>query len=159
MEIRIDGWRCNLTFASSHFLADYSKCSRIHGHSYAVHMTMEGDAIEGILLDFRIIKNTIREIIEEIDHRVIVPTEGKFEVKRGKEVEVKYEGKRYIFPEEDCIFLPIYSSSAENIASYILQEFIKRAGVEGRSNIRKVEIGVDEGRGQGAWARWERPSV
>jgi len=120
---------------------------------------MEGDAIEGILMDFRIIKNTLREIIEEIDHHVIIPTEGKFEVERGREVEVKYEGKRYIFPEEDCIFLPIYSSSAENLASYILQEFIKRAGIEGKGNIRKVEIGVDEGRGQGAWAKWERQSA
>jgi len=159
MELRIDGWRCNLTFASSHFLADYSKCSRIHGHSYAVHLIMEGDAIDGILMDFRIIKSTIREIIEEIDHHVIIPTEGKFEVKREGEVEVRYEDKRYIFPEEDCIFLPIYSSSAENLATYILQEFMKRAGIEGRENIRMVKIGVDEGRGQGAWAKWERQYV
>ncbi len=155
----MDGWRCNLTFASSHFLADYSKCSRIHGHSYAVHLAMEGDAVNGILMDFRVIKETIREIIDEIDHHVIIPMEGKFEVKRGEEVEVKYENKRYVFPDEDCIFLPIYSSSAENLATYILHEFIKRAGIESKGNIRKVEIGVDEGRGQGAWAKWERQSA
>ncbi len=153
MEIRIDGWRCNLTFSSAHFLVDYSKCSRLHGHTYAVHAILKGKAKEGIIIDFRLVKNAIRNIIEEIDHKVIIPENGKFEIIKGNEVEIKYEDKRYIFPKDDCVFLPIYSSSAENLASYILQKFVESINTD---NIDKIKIGLDEGFGQGAWAKWEK---
>ena len=46
------------------------------------------------------------------------------------------------------IFLPIASTSAENIASYILNYIIKNLNFP--SNIKNIEIGVDEGYGQGA---------
>lgn len=153
MKIKIDGWKCNLTFSSAHFLADYSKCSNLHGHTYSVNAIIEGETKEGILIDFRIVKDAIKKIIEKMDHKVIIPTEGKFDIKKGEVIEVKYKNKVYVFPEEDCIFLPIYSSSAENIAKYILKEFVKEIKDE---NIKSIEIGVDEGYGQGAWAKWER---
>lgn len=108
---------------------------------------------KGIVIDFRIVKKKIREILNELDHKVIIPTEGKLEIKKGEEVEVEYNGKRYIFPRDDCVFLPIYSSSAENIASYILKKFTP--AIE-KNNIKKIKIGVDEGFGQGAWAEWRR---
>jgi len=153
MEIHIDGWKNNLIFSSAHFLPDYSQCSHLHGHTYAVHVTLEGEMEKGIVIDFRIVKKKIREILNELDHKVIIPTEGKLEIKKGEEIEVEYNGKRYIFPRDDCVFLPIYSSSAENIASYILKKFTP--AIE-KNNIKKIKIGVDEGFGQGAWAEWRR---
>ncbi|HHF55816.1 MAG TPA: 6-carboxytetrahydropterin synthase [Thermoplasmatales archaeon] len=156
MEIRIDGWQSNLTFSCAHFLADYSKCSRLHGHTYAIHVTLKGEAIDGILIDFRVVKDILRNLTEEIDHKVIIPTEGKFEIKEDEEVEIKYEGKRYVFPKEDCAFLPIFSSSAENLALYFLDRIIKEINA---SNINEIEVGIDEGRGQGAWVKWQRQSV
>ena len=132
MEIRIDGWKSNLIFSSAHFLADYSKCSRLHGHTYAVHVIVDGKVEGGILIDFRMVKDAIKKIIEEIDHKVIIPTKGKFVVEKGKDVEIKYEGKRYVFPNDDCVFLPIYSSSAENLAAYILQKFLTMIKTQNR---------------------------
>ncbi len=157
MEIRIDGWRSNLTFSCAHFLADYSKCSRLHGHTYAIHLILRGEAIDGILIDFRIVKNMLRKQIEEVDHKVIIPTEGKFKIEEDEEeVEIRYEGKRYVFPKEDCVFLPIFSSSAENLASYFLDRIVRELNAP---NIREVEVGIDEGYGQGAWAKWQKRSV
>jgi len=153
MEIRIDGWKCNLTFSSAHFLADYSKCSRLHGHTYAVHAVIEGDLVNGLVIDFRIIKDILKKIAEELDHKVIIPTEGKFTIRKNGEVEVSYGEKRYVFPEEDCIFIPMYSSSAENLASYILKKVLAHIKTD---TIHRVEIGVDEGRGQGAWTQWRK---
>ncbi|HEC82755.1 MAG TPA: 6-carboxytetrahydropterin synthase [Thermoplasmatales archaeon] len=153
MKIKIDGWKCNLTFSSAHFLADYSKCSHLHGHTYSVSAVIEGEMREGIIIDFRIVKNAIKKIIEKIDHKIIIPAEGKFEIRRGKEVEVRYKNRVYIFPEDDCVFLPLYSSSAENIAKYILKEIVAEINNE---NIKSIEIGVDEGYGQGAWIKWEK---
>lgn len=153
MEVLIDGWRSNLIFSSAHFLPDYSKCSRLHGHTYAVHVRIVGKIKNGILIDFRKVKEEAKKIIDEIDHRIIIPTEGKLEIKEGKDIEIKYNNKRYVFPAEDCAFLPIYSSSAENIASYILKK-LKNAICN--ENIERIEVGVDEGYGQGAWAKWEK---
>ena len=153
MQIRIDGWKSNLTFSSAHFLVDYSKCSRIHGHTYAVHVMIEGEVKESILIDFRLVKSIVKNIIEEMDHKVIIPTKGRFNIKENEEIEIKYEGKKYVFPKDDCFFLPAYSSSAENLATYILQKFLEAIDI---SNINKIWIGVDEGYGQGAWAKWEK---
>ncbi|MCD6171172.1 MAG: 6-carboxytetrahydropterin synthase [Thermoplasmata archaeon] len=149
MEIRIDGWRRHLIFSAAHFLSDYSKCSRLHGHSYAVHIVISGYPIDGIIMDFEVIKEKIKEIIDEIDHKVIIPEE---DVKvKENEVEIIHNKKRYVFPKEDCAILPIKTSSAESIASYILQEFLNRVDIN--ENIDEVAIGIDEGYGQGAWAK------
>ncbi len=158
MEIRIDGWKSNLTFSSAHFLPDYSQCSHLHGHTYAVHAIVEGDIEKGIVIDFRIIKKIIKEIIKEIDHRVIIPIEGMLDIRKNEQVEVEYNGKKYSFPKEDCVFLPIYSSSAENIASYILKKVVDALNVDAikKENIKTIRIGVDEGYGQGAWTEWRR---
>ncbi|MBC7080989.1 MAG: 6-pyruvoyl tetrahydropterin synthase family protein [Thermoplasmatales archaeon] len=153
MKIQIDGWKSGLTFSSAHFLPDYSNCSRLHGHTYGISVVIEGEMTEGIIVDFRIVKEKIREIISKIDHKVIISTEGKLEIKKGEEIEIKYKNKRYVFPPEDCALLPIFSSSAENLATYILKEFLKSIELK---NISKIEIGVDEGYGQGAWAKWEK---
>jgi 6-pyruvoyltetrahydropterin/6-carboxytetrahydropterin synthase len=112
---------------------------------------------EGILVDFRIVKQTVRDIIGEIDHKVIIPTAGKFQVQNiqsdGEEVEVVYGKKRYVFPREDCAFLPVYSSSAENLAAYIVE---KLATCLPTKNLSFIQVGIDEGYGQGAWASWQK---
>lgn len=158
MEVRIDGWKCNLTFSSAHFLADYSKCSRLHGHTYAVHAQVEGKAVDGIVVDFKILKDVIREIIEELDHKIIIPTEGKFQIHTVEEtneteIEVAYCGKRYVFPKSDCIFLPLYSSSAEQLATHILAQLRERIDTR---TIERITVGIDEGYGQGAWTEWKK---
>jgi hypothetical protein len=49
---------------------------------------------------------------------------------------------------EDCILLPIDSTSAENLAHYILDRALEK--ITASKRIKSVEIGVDEGLGQGA---------
>jgi 6-pyruvoyltetrahydropterin/6-carboxytetrahydropterin synthase len=153
MEIKIDGWKCNLTFSSAHFLADYSKCSQLHGHTYAVHVIVTGSPVNGLVIDFRHIKTFIRQIIEDLDHKILIPTKGKFDIKEQEEIEIIYDNKRYVFPKIDCVFLPIYSSSAENLASYVLEQLISHLTIQ---NISRVQLGIDEGYGQGAWAEWDK---
>ena len=153
MEIRLDGWKLNLTFAAAHFIADYSKCSRLHGHSYAISVIVKGKAINGIVMDFVELKNRIRSIAEELDHKVLIPTKGDLKINvKDNEVEVIHKEKRFVFPKEDCAFIPIQSSSAENLASYILQKLVELSFPE---NVEEVGVGIDEGYGQGAWT-WRK---
>jgi 6-pyruvoyltetrahydropterin/6-carboxytetrahydropterin synthase len=145
--IEIDGWRNNIRFSSAHVIPEYERCGRLHGHTYAIHARIWGERDEGgIVVDFSVVKNLLREIAKELDHMVLIPSKFKG-IKADKDIEVESEGKRYVFPKEDCIFLPLDSTSAENLASYILDKVIERLPMD---RLKEVEIGVDEGFGQGA---------
>ncbi|MEA2054438.1 MAG: 6-carboxytetrahydropterin synthase [Candidatus Thermoplasmatota archaeon] len=151
MRIKVDGWRSHTTFSSAHLIPDYEKCGRLHGHSYAIHAVVGGEVNStGIVIDFGELKNVMKKIAEEIDHKMIIPEKGNIKISRSEgEVEVIFDKKRYIFPEEDCTILPIKSSSAESLAQYILDRIVEEMNLP--DNVNYLEIGIDEGFGQGAW--------
>jgi len=152
--IEINGWQANIRFSSSHVIPEYEKCGRLHGHTYAVHTKIWGQKDEsGILVDFSVVKNILREIAKDLDHRVLIPNRYKGVKVDDAEnrVELKNNGKKYVFPREDCILLPLNSTSVENLAEYILQRVLKK--IPSKGGIKEIEIGVDEGLGQGARVR------
>ena len=150
MYVEIDGWRTNIRFSSTHLLPGHKKCKFLHGHTYAINVKIYGEKDEqGFIIDFSLLKSNLREIADKLDHRILIPEKNKYVVKAGKEIRINFDGKKYVFPREDCIFLPIKSTTAENLAEYILRELLKKMDVP--KNVKKIEIGVDEGFGQGAW--------
>ncbi len=149
--ISIDGWRSNIRFSSAHIIHEYEKCGRLHGHTYAVHVKIYGKTdSKGIIIDFSILKEKLRNIVNELDHRVLIPEKSEIAdiKKQEKTLSVNALGKKFSFPLEDCVFLPIKSTSAENLSSYILKRLIETTDIP--KNVDSVEIGVDEGYGQGA---------
>ncbi len=149
--ITLDGWRSNIRFSCAHIIHEYEKCGRLHGHTYAVHAKIFGKTDEkGIIIDFSELKKILREITDELDHHILIPDKSSIaEIKKDKDsVEVNALGKRFVFPISDCVFLPIESTSAENLSFYISNQVIKRLNLP--KTITSVEIGVDEGYGQGA---------
>ena len=152
--INIDGWQTHIRFSAAHVIPEYEKCGRLHGHTYAVHAIIAGIPDEsGIIIDFSYLKSTLSKIVNELDHKIIIPSKNKVLSfsKEDTSISLSFRGKTYVFPLEDCILLPIPSSSAENLSLYILRCFIKEIGPP--SNISSIEIGVDEGYGQGARVR------
>jgi len=149
--ITIDGWRSNIRFSSAHIIHEYEKCGRLHGHTYAVHVKVFGKPdSKGIILDFAVLKDTLRAITDELDHHVLVPKKSSI-IKIGEEsksVKIEALGKTFVFPKEDCVFLQIESTSAENLAKLILERLIDKTDFP--KTIESIEIGVDEGYGQGA---------
>lgn len=147
--IEIDGWKAGVRFSSSHLIPEYDRCSRLHGHTYAIHARIYGSIKDnGIILDFGIAKRKLKEIAEELDHKVIIPGKSPSVEVREKEVVLKSKGKVYVFPIEDCAILPLSSTSVENLAMYIIDRFVE--SIRDNENIEEVEIGVDEGPEQGA---------
>ncbi len=58
-------------FAASHHLRNYGgKCEQVHGHNWNVEVYFEGESLDdtGLLIDFRVIKEKLREVIQEFDH-------------------------------------------------------------------------------------------
>jgi len=148
--IIIDGWKSNIRFSSAHIIPEYEKCGRLHGHTYAVHVKIFGEPDEkGIIMDFSILKEIIKKIINELDHRIIIPEKSNLVTikKEGNSIKISTHKKHYILPVEDCVLLPIDSTSAENLAKYILDKVLEKIQFD---RLVSIEIGVDEGFGQGA---------
>jgi 6-pyruvoyltetrahydropterin/6-carboxytetrahydropterin synthase len=64
------------TFDSAHFLPhvpDGHKCKEIHGHTYRLTVSVEGELEEKLewVMDFAEIKNVIDPIIKSIDHKLL----------------------------------------------------------------------------------------
>src|SRR5690348_7736838 len=62
------------SFAAGHYLRNYrGKCENPHGHNYKVRVTLAGSELDdaGLLLDFKLLKQVMRPIIERIDHRML----------------------------------------------------------------------------------------
>jgi 6-pyruvoyltetrahydropterin/6-carboxytetrahydropterin synthase len=149
--IEIDGWRSNIRFSSAHIIHEYEKCGRLHGHTYALHIKIWGKPdSKGIIVDFSYVKQVLKQIASSIDHRLLVPEKSSIvEIdKKSNCIKINAMGKSYKFPLSDCVLLPIKSTSAENLANFILEEFIKKTN--NLSNVTQIEIGLDEGFGQGA---------
>ncbi|MCF0241302.1 MAG: 6-carboxytetrahydropterin synthase QueD [Treponema sp.] len=65
-EVRVE---CN--FAAAHFLRDYNgKCENLHGHNYKVFAHVCGTHLNegGMLLDFSLLKKSLRDVCKEMDH-------------------------------------------------------------------------------------------
>jgi len=61
-------------FSSGHYLRNYrGKCENPHGHNYKVQMTLTGAALDeaGLLLDFKLLKQVMRPVVEYLDHQMI----------------------------------------------------------------------------------------
>lgn len=69
------------TFEAAHRLPNVPpghKCGRLHGHSFAVEVHVEGpvDADTGWVLDFAALKAAFQPLLEQLDHRYLNDIEG-----------------------------------------------------------------------------------
>ena len=114
-----------MRFSAAHFVVDAGACEHLHGHNYEVELDISGSVDEhGMVIDFRELKKRAAQVCEKLDHRVLLP--GQSGVIRIREiagsVEVQVAGKRYVFPREDCLILPVAATTAELIAEHIAAE-------------------------------------
>lgn len=62
------------SFSSAHHLLNYKgKCENMHGHNWKVEVALFGDTLDesNILVDFKVLKKYVNEIIEYLDHKDI----------------------------------------------------------------------------------------
>jgi 6-pyruvoyltetrahydropterin/6-carboxytetrahydropterin synthase len=62
------------TFSSGHYLRNYrGKCENPHGHNYKVLVTLVGKELDasGLLLDFKLLKQVMRPVVDYLDHQMI----------------------------------------------------------------------------------------
>ena len=148
-----------LVFASAHFITFRGhQCETLHGHNYRVGVAVEG-AVDNeclFVLDFSVLKQITRRLVDEIDHKVILPAlNPKLSFREeGDRLSVDYFGRpTYVFPRSDCALLEIQNSTAEMLAQYLglrVREELERAGY---SHLTLLEVEVEENYGQSATFR------
>ncbi len=139
-------------FSAAHFITfDGNICERIHGHNYRVWAEVEGELDENqYVIDFIALRDGLKSITDQLDHHVLLPTTHRaiHVVAQEREVEVTFEDRRWVFPLEDCVLLPVSNTTAELLARHIglqlLDDLQRRCGT--RPTV--VRVGVDENHGQ-----------
>jgi 6-pyruvoyltetrahydropterin/6-carboxytetrahydropterin synthase len=148
-----------LVFASAHFITFRGhQCETLHGHNYRVGVAVEGsvDTETYFLLDFSVLKQITRRFVDEIDHKVLLPTQNPKLAfhEDGDRLRVDYFGEpTYVFPKRDCALLPIQNSTAEMLAQYLgarVREELHRGGF---THLTLIELEVEENYGQSATYR------
>ena len=60
--------------AAAHQLRDFEgQCENLHGHNWKIEVYVTGHALEenGILLDFRVVKQATQKVLQGLDHKFL----------------------------------------------------------------------------------------
>ena len=102
-------------FSAAHHLKGYpGTCSAVHGHNWDVEVFLQGEELndEGLLVDFRQLKEMLGEVIEQLDHADL--------------------NKLEAFAEEN--------PSSENLARFLYKELSRRINCD-RYGVSRVRVG------------------
>jgi 6-pyruvoyltetrahydropterin/6-carboxytetrahydropterin synthase len=114
------------------------------------------DAEAFFVLDFSVLKQITRRFVDEIDHKVLLPTQNpKLSYHEdGDRLRVDYFGQpTYVFPRRDCALLPIQNSTAEMLAQYLGGRVREELNRSGYTHLTLLELEVEENYGQAATYR------
>lgn len=171
MGIRLQLSKENFKFSSAHFtIFSAERAERLHGHNYYLGFDFKFkrlDEILGMAADFAYLKALVREVVEPLDERVLLPARSpylKIEEK-GDPVEgaiaVAFGHKQYVFPREDVLLLPIVNVTSEELARFIARQttdqWCKQAAGAGRWPLESLLVSIEETRGQKVCVKF-RPS-
>ena len=155
-EFSVSVTKDHLVFSSAHFITFAGhRCEGLPGHNYRARVTVEGRLDEEVwfVFDFVVIKQLMKRLCDEIDHKVLLARENpKLHVAEcGDSVTVAYEGKpRYVFPKVDCALLPIPNTTVEMLAALLADRFRKELDSMGARGLTAIEMEVEENFGQSA---------
>ena len=174
MKLILKGENCGFTWSASHLLPGHFKCSRMHGHNYVMDVEIEtGDLINlknGMIVDFVKIKKVIRDMIEEYDHKLMLPNAFqehnfsnmniiKSKLENLDSFKIKYKGMRnedkvYSIPASDIIFIEnVDFITAEELSRYFKRKIMLLLhDIENDVLYKSVYVTIYEDSGQGATA-------
>lgn len=141
-----------LVFSAAHFITFAGDiCECLHGHNYAVKAEVTGELDENqYVIDFIAFRDALAEVVKQLDHRMLLPTTHPMISVREDEVEVvaTFGHKRWVFPREDCMLLPISNTTAEQIAWWVAGQVHQALKPKVGHKLKTLEVAIDENHGQ-----------
>ena len=121
-------------FSAAHAGLHDGQFEPLHGHTYTVGLRLHGDAgAAGMLTDFRVIKQALREAIAPLRRRTLMPQHppgGSCRVEDGQVI-FACGTKHYSLPAEDVVLLPVTNTTTEAIAAWLLDQLLTRMDAPG----------------------------
>jgi 6-pyruvoyltetrahydropterin/6-carboxytetrahydropterin synthase len=147
--IRIAG--DELTFSAGHFITlEDGECERLHGHTYRVAVEVFGPLNDSrYVVDFVAVRNALKAIIAELDHRVLLPSQhSAIQVSsRAAAIEATFDDRRWVFPKDDCLLLPMANTTTESLAQYIGERLSVSLKSLDMASPNRLQIEIGEGTG------------
>ena len=143
-------------FSAAHFITIGGQCERLHGHNYRVAAEIGGPLNDDqLVVDFLAVRDALREIVQQLDHYVLLPTEHPqlAVIEEADEIVATFGGRRWVFPRGDCRLLPVANTTAELLAAYIGRS-LGRA-LSSRCGIAPERLRVEFDECEGQSAIWE----
>ncbi|MFZ4732905.1 MAG: 6-pyruvoyl trahydropterin synthase family protein [Pirellulales bacterium] len=145
-------------FSAGHFITlTDDLCEPVHGHNWTVAIDWHGAPDRhGMVVDFIRLRDRLGGIIALLDHRMLLatanpllPVDEATGPLGGAEVTVRFGGRRWVFPADECRLLPLPNTTAEWLAWWIGHELL----ADGPPGAERLRVAVDECLGQ--WGVWE----
>ena len=117
-----------------------------------MRLRLEGEIGEnGMIMDFVVLKKKLKEMIDEMDHAVLLPARSEIVKITAEEDSVLVDncGKKYMFPRMDVRMLDVPTTTAEEMSKMMAEKLVKEIKIP--ENVRSLSVGLDEERGQTAW--------
>ncbi len=150
---KVEVLKDHLVFSAGHFITIGDFCERLHGHNFRLAAEVEGELDEnGFVFDFIALRDELQHVCESLDHRMLLPLlhpEIHVDVQE-REAEVKYADRRWVFPVDECVLLPIKQTTVELIGDWIGTVVLSRLETK---NLKALTIRVEENFGQWAHCR------
>ncbi|MDG6949720.1 MAG: 6-carboxytetrahydropterin synthase [Nitrososphaerota archaeon] len=138
----------SFNFDYAHILPKTEKCSVMHGHTSSVLVEVAGRPVEGMVVDFGVAKQIVREAIKGLDHKLFI--RGKYVTSLDrKSVSMKFDtvhGEFVIKAPKDTTVLLDGEATVENLA----REVLSRIAPNMPENVTSVGVYVYEGLNKGS---------
>ncbi len=147
----------HLVFSAAHFITfNGNICERLHGHNWRVAVEVAGPLDENsYVFDFIALRDAAQKLVGELDHRMLLPTQHPaIHVKADdREVTATFEARRWVFPREDCVLLPVANTTAELIARWMALQLRDIIRQHAGQKLESLRVEIEENFGQ--WAMCE----
>ncbi len=158
---RVDLTKQQFVFSAAHFITfNGDICERLHGHNYGVRASVEGP-LDGnrYVVDFIALRDAVLAETGKLDHHVILPRDhAEIQVTSDDtETTATFRDRRWVFPKDDCVILPVINTTAEEIARVIAERVIEQTSARFGDALSWIEVAIDENHGQ--WGVCRLPYV
>lgn len=147
--VTVEGVR--LRFAAAHMATLGDELEPLHGHNYEVSCRVDGELTDDRwVIDFSVIKRVVREACEQLDHRFLLQRDSQLlQIEEGDgRWTVRFGDREYAFPSSDVAVLPIENTTAELLAEWLWRQVAAALAGDGRSNLQRLSVDVEEMPGQ-----------
>ncbi|MCB1646040.1 MAG: 6-carboxytetrahydropterin synthase [Pseudomonadales bacterium] len=146
-----------LNFSIAHFtLFSATEREDLHGHNFQLECSVTAPlSDEGLIFDYGKLKSVLRQLCDDIDEQMILPTRSSWLTIEEDEHYTYgiFNGERIPFLARDLTLLPIANTTVEELSHYFLDQ-IRALPLIAANPITAITVKVSSSPGQYGIATW-----